>query len=352
VRFVPLKTGRWFLLAVLLALAGLWLAACGSTPEPAPTPTPEPLFVHVRADGSDEYGGLEGAIKAVPLGSTLLLDADTYRLSASLTITKPLTLRGVGMDETVILSEAENYGLRFAGEGPFGAENITFRHEGTASADVVVVQGGEIRFGYCRFTGAFHAEDESARAGLQLLHQTRGEVHDCEAVENASFGILLAEQAQVTLERNQCSDNELVGIGYQDDAGGAARHNTCSRNKAAGIHVAGQAQPTLEDNKSLGNGSGIAYFDQAGGTARRNECSGNGFVGISVGNEAQPTLEKNTCNSNQYGLVFAGSKGGTARGNECARNLVGILVGEEAAPVLEGNNCHDNDEDEVRDLRP
>ena len=346
------KTGRWLLLAVLLALAGLWLAACGSATEPTPTPTPEPRLVHIRADGSDEYGGLEGAIKAVPPGSTLLLDADTYRLSASLTITKPLTLRGVSMDKTVILSEAENYGLRFAGEGPFGAENITFRHEGTASADVVVVQGGEIRFGYCRFIGAHRAEDESARAGLRLLHRTRGVVQDCEAVENSSFGILLAEQAQVTLERNLCNDNELVGIGYQDDAGGMARQNSCTGNKAAGLHVAGQAQPTLEDNKSLGNGSGIAYFDQAGGTARRNECAGNGFVGISVGNEAQPTLEENACNSNQYGLVFAGSKGGTARSNECARNLVGILVGEEAAPVLEGNNCHDNDEDDIRDLRP
>jgi len=321
-RFRSVRAGRWLLPSVLLALAGLWLAACGSTP--TPTPTPEPLFVHVRADGSDEYGGLEAAIKAVPPGSTLLLDGDTYRLSASLTITKALTLRGVGMDETVILSEAENYGLRFAGEGPFGAENITFRHEGTASADVVVVQGGEIRFRHCRFTGAYRAGDESARAGLRLLHQTRGEVHDCEAVENSSFGILR----------------------------GVARHNTCSRNKAAGIHVAGRAQPTLEDNESVANGSGIAFLEQAGGIARRNECSGNGFVGISIGNEAQPTLEENVCNSNQYGLVFAGSKGGTAHGNECARNLVGILVGEEAAPVLKDNNCYDNDEEDLRDLRP
>jgi len=351
-RSVSRRTIRLALLVALLAVVGLFLAACGSTPAPTATPEPEPLYVRVHADGSGEYGSLEATIETVPAGSTLVLDTDTYRLSGPLTITKALKLVGAGMDQTTILSEAGGYGLRFVGPGPFAAENITFRHEGEASADVIVVQGGEISFSYCRFSGALRAQEESARAGLRLLQHTSGEVRGCEAVENSSIGIWLADQAQVTLERNLCNDNELMGIAYQDDAGGLARQNACSGNKAAGIHVAGQAQPTLEDNRSLGNGSGIAYLDQAGGLARGNECSGNGFVGISVGNEAQPTLEANICNSNQYGLVYAGSQGGTARRNECSGNLVGLLVGEGADPVLQDNNCHDNDEENVRDLRP
>jgi parallel beta-helix repeat protein len=281
-----------------------------------------------------------------------VLESGVYKLAGPLEIRKPLTLTGAGMDETLILSEAGGYALRFVGAGPFTLKDLTIQHEGEAEADVVVVQGGLVDFARCRFSGAYRTVDGGDRAGLRLLGSTAGAVQDSEFVENVSIGLLVVDQAQPTLERNVCTDNEMIGIAYRDSSGGAARRNDCSGSQVAGIHVKGQAQPLLEGNHCVGNGSGIIFLENGGGIARKNECSGNGFVGISVGNQAEPLLEENACNSNQYGIVFGGTEGGTARQNEATKNSIGLLIGEDANPELEDNSIRDNDEEDIRDLRP
>ena len=268
------------------------------TPTPVPTPTvpptppapPEPVSVRVAPNGSGYYPSLEAAVDAVPAGSTIVLDPGTYRLVEPLDIGKKLRLVGAGMDQTEIVSQVEDYVVRLSGDGPFTVEDVTFRHQGTAAADVVVVRGGRVTFARCRFTGAVHPEEQSNRAGLRLQGATSGFVRDCVAVENYSTGILLEGRARATLEGNVCRDNEKVGIGYFDNAGGMARRNRCSGN-SFGISVAEQAQPTLEGNIcTVNEKAGIGYFDNAEGVARQNRCSGN-LLGIFVAEQAQPRLE-------------------------------------------------------------
>jgi len=203
---------------------------------------------------------------------------------------------GAGMDETEIFSGAEEHVAHFSGAGPFAAEGITFRHEGTAMADVVVVQGGEVSFACCRFAGLFSEWREGARVGLRLQGETTGIVRDCVAVGNY----------------------------------------------AAGILVEGQSQPTLEGNICTDNGAGIAYFESASGTARQNKCLRNG-EGISVNQHARPTLERNVCSDNTtFGIHCLGKASGVIRQNECARNWVGIFLTGSADPNMEDNNCHGN----------
>ena len=131
-----------------------------STHTPTPTetttstPASESATVRVAPDGSGDFANLEAAIDAVPAGATIMLGPGSYHLAQALDIIKALTLAGAGMDETVIVSEAEDYAVSFSGPGRFAAEDITFRHEGEALADVVVVRGGEIAFARCRFIGA------------------------------------------------------------------------------------------------------------------------------------------------------------------------------------------------------
>jgi parallel beta-helix repeat protein len=368
------------------------------TNTPTPTPTPTPSVIRVEAGGNGHYATLEEAVESAPEGVPIELGAGTFYLEEPLEIRRPITLAGQGMDETEIVSDAEDYVVRFTGDGPFVVEDITFRHEGREAADVVVMRGGEVAFTRCRFTGAVYDEDgDLGGSGLQLEGSTVGVVQACEAEENL-LGIAVIDRAEPTLEGNTatdnetygivywdnaggvargndcswnaagigvgwaaqpllegntCTDNEHYGIVYKDRSGGTARHNECFGNDWGGIAVSNQAEPMLEENVCEDNGViGIYYVDEAGGVARRNECSGNGEAGIIVAYQAEPTLEENVCEDNGVvGIGYADEAGGVARGNECSGNRYGIVVTDAANPELIDNDCHDNIEADVLDER-
>jgi parallel beta-helix repeat protein len=307
----------------------------------------------VEADGSGHYATLEEAVENAPEEVPIELGAGTFHLEDALQIRRPITLRGQGMDKTEIVSDAEDYVVRFVGDGPFVVEDITFRHEGREVADVVLVRGGEIAFTGCRFTGAIYDEDEDlGGSGLQLGGSTVGVVQACEAEENL-LGIYVIDRAEPTLEGNTVTDNEGSGIVYWDNGGGVARGNECSWN-AVGIWVNWAAQPLLEGNTCTDNTYyGIVYSGHSGGTARYNECIGNGGIGIAVAEQAEPTLEENICEDNELaGIYYVDEAGGVARGNECSGNQWGIYVEATADPELIDNDCHDYSEADIVDERP
>ncbi len=304
-----------------------------------PTPTVGPI--HLEADGSGEYATLEEAVQNAPEGAALILGSGSYYLAQPLAINKSLHLVGAGMGRTEIVSEAEGYVIRFSGAGPFSAEGVTFRHQGQAVADVVIVDGGVVSLAHCRFTGAVSGEGGDEGVGLWLRGEANGLAQGC-VVEGNGIGIRVSEQARPSLERNLCAHNAGAGIAYLDDGGGLARQNECSENGSVGILVAGRAEPTLEDNLCADNGDvGIAYSDDGGGLARQNECLWNGVNGIRVGGQAGPTLTENLCANNESaGISYVDSAGGVARQNECAENGgVDIYVAETAAPDLGRNDC-------------
>ena len=342
---------RTSLSVVAVALAvNLPLIACGMLGptrvyEPTATAVSTPVTVRLAPDGRGDYPSLEAAVDAVPAGTTIILEPGTYRLDESLEIRQAVRLVGAGMEETRIVCEAGAYVVRFSGDGPFAAEDITFRHEAEAEANVVVVADGHIDFVRCRFTGAVWTEGTAGRAGLRLEGSTTGAVRECMAVENNGHGIRVVDRAQPTLERNVCTDNRYNGIVYRDSAAGVAVENECFRNGLHGIDVYDQAQPTLEGNVCNDNEeSGITYFGEAGGLACENECSGNGLHGISLQDHAEPTLEQNVCTDNQEGgIVYFEDAAGVARRNECSRNRRnGIAVEGQARPALERNDCSGN----------
>lgn len=351
-------------------VAGLFLSACAPTPEQlnatvtsiaadifaaqtaVPTPTPTPGPIHLRAGGGGDYASLDKAVRGIPDGATVVLGPGTYRLAEPLDIDKPLRLVGAGMDQTMIVSAAEGYVICLTGDGPFVFEDITFRHDSEVEADVVVVQGGEVAFARCRFSGATKVGEEAEeryRAGLWIRGDASGLVQACEFVGNHNVGIAVGEQARPILEHNFCIDNTAVGIGYQDEAGGEARGNDCLRNGRYGISVRNHAQPTLERNLCADSGeAGVAYFEGARGAARQNECVWNGAHGIRVDDQAQPELEGNLCVDHaEAGIAYSDDASGVARSNKCAGNRVGIVVGNEAKPALEQNICGGNVEDGI-----
>lgn len=287
------------------------LSACSTAPTPAEEPTaiatstPPRDEIYVAVDGSGDYLMLEQAIAVAAPRATITLGPGSYRLVRGVEIGKSVKLVGAGMDETEIVSGSPSYVINFSGSGSFAAEGITFRHDGTQMADVMVIERGSADLLNCRFTGAVYEEGKGNRAGLRFRGSSRGTVENCVASNNDNTGILVEQQAQPELRNNICSDNAVVGIGYMD----------------------------------LG-----------AGLASENECTGN-RIGIGVAVEAKPTLERNKCNDNDYGIAYVENGGGEGYGNECSRNKVGISVGPSSTAQLSENDCRDNSEEDIRDSR-
>jgi len=315
----------------------------------APTVTPTP--VHVAEDGSGDYPGLEEALAAVPPESTILLDPGTYRLKHKLEIDKTISLRGAGMDQTIVVGDDATYVIRFTGPGTFTLQGITLRYEGTPWANVVSVKDGDIDFSDCSFTGGIYDDNENkGGAGLFTSGNTSGEIADCRSEDNGLHGFNLHDASILTLERNICSNNSQSGIAYWQNSGGLAKENNCLNNGLHGILVQDQAQPILERNTCTNNSQdGIAYWGNSGGLANENNCLNNGLNGIEVREQAQPTLEGNTCQGNTYhGILFNDNSRGEVRENQIMQNgQHGIRLKGDAAPTLESNIIKDNQENGI-----
>ncbi|MGQ9554239.1 MAG: protein kinase domain-containing protein [Anaerolineae bacterium] len=332
--------------------------AIRETPSDTPTPTATVTVltdtpklapsseIHLRADGSGDYPSLAEAVQAAPEGATIYLEAGSYKLARPVDIERRLKLVGAGKEQTEIICAAENYVLRVARGTSFIAEDIAFRHEGRAIANVVIVEGGESEFNRCLFQGGiWDKEAQNGGSGILLRGNAVVTVRDSFAQGNGLYGIEAVGSAKVTLVGNICSDNEGGGISFWGRATGVARKNNCSGNGYHGIAVNERADPILAENTCDKNQyDGIGYFGDGTGKAIGNECSGNGYHGIAVNERAHPTLESNYCHDNEdSGISYFDDGGGTANNNECSGNkLHGIAVSNQAKPMLENNNCHDN----------
>ena len=294
------------------------------TPRPTPSRTPTrpatptrptgPTTVWLEADGSGDYATIQEAIDAVEPGSTLVLGEGTFRPSRNLSIAKPISILGAGINLTTI----EGSLAVFKGSGPFAVEDITFNfdYDPDDCCGGVEVEDGEFVFRRCRFTRGW--------AGIRIGGGSIGIVEDCEA-DHLTYGIEVFDAAQPTLENNRLSDNENSGIAYFDNAAGVARKNECFNN-STGIWV------------HLGNPTLVG-----------NVCRGNTLYGIQVYHQSAATVEDNVCNHNgDSGILFLPGSSGIIQGNECAWNGVHGIGVPGSNAILGTNYCHDNGGTDIR----
>jgi parallel beta-helix repeat protein len=312
-------------------------------PAPVPQAGQEETLISLKPGGGGDYASLADAIHSAPPGAHILLEPGLYPLEEAITVDRPLMLEGASDQQTIILSATAEHLLQFKGSGPFSATGITFRHEGTEPANVVVVLGGEVDFAFCTFTGGVFSDEASYGGnGLFLGGSTTGRVYSCEAKGNQEQGILLREQAQPSITLSSLHHNGGCGIGYFGQAAGYAGANVASDNALHGICLSDTATPVLEDNTCRRNNySGIVYYAQSGGEARNNDCSLNGQDGIALQGQAQPLLEGNSCFANgQTDIAYYENAGGTAQANRCSTDApYGLYVVESASPNLVDNQC-------------
>jgi hypothetical protein len=165
----------------------------------------------------DNATDLIAAVTAIGSGGgTVWLCPGTYTLTASLTLSSNLYLKGAGMEATIIELTASftNILVSTTSATHFGVENLTIKGKGTPSvstdlqAGISVLSGSSNgRFANCRFT--------DVTTGIQVAASNFCEVLDCEfksirgiaSTQGQGYGALM-ENGGDHLIRG-CSFNEI-----------------------------------------------------------------------------------------------------------------------------------------------
>ena len=178
-------------------------------------------------------------------------------------------------------------------------------------------------------------------AGMIFIGDAGGEVSNNVVQDHPSHGMIIGGNSAPDLNGNTFRGNGRLGILYDENSGGTARNNL-SEGNAIGIAVSDKSAPLLEGNTLRDNGlSGIFYNDEAAGVARGNTSELNRSRGISVAGNANPTIEDNFLSGNlDLAMIFSGNSTAKVSGNRCEGNgNLDFFVVEAAEPELLKNLC-------------
>jgi len=208
----------------LAALSVAVLAACGRAAPPQPTAFQKDLQ--------------ERLIRAQP-GETVEIPAGRHELSRTLTLTgkSGITLRGAGMDKTI---------LSFAGQTT-GAEGIKVAADGFTLEGLTIQDTKGDAFKIERSDGVV-VRDVKAE-------WTRGPHPD-----NGAYGIYPVQCTNVLIEGAVAIGASDAGIYVGQSSQVLVRKSRAERN-VAGFELENTKQGELVDNEAVGNTGGILVFD-------------------------------------------------------------------------------------------
>ncbi len=290
-------------------------------------------------------------VKRIKQGGKVEIAAGTYILDEPLTLTKSVQLIGAGQDKTFITSSTSGHVVEFKGNGKFVARGISFEHTGNSTANVLVVNSGEINLADCSFKGGVRHNENwddywnytNGGVGLWIGGDVKGYVSNS-IIDNNEDGFQIGGNAELILEQNTIKNNSMFGIIYGENSRGTALSNIVEGNGLHGIGISGESQPKLEQNILKGNAeAGIYYNENAKGTAIDNTIEENGLIGIGVSGEAQPRLEQNTLRNTGPGIIYQDNAKGIAVGNIIEESSWdGIRLSGEAQPKIEQNTIRNH----------
>lgn len=292
---------------------------------------------NVPADGT-----FEEAVQRVRPGGLITIDAGRYILDVGVIISKPLKIKGMGSDLTVIESSVKGTILSVETDGLFAMENVGVLRAGEQTGNLLSISAREVVMKFCAVTGnSVRGEYNNYLSGIRVGSSIVVLVEDT-IVTCCDFGIVVGKCAEIMLQRNRCEMNRRPGILFSDSATGTAVNNICSRNNHAGILIEEQSVAILIGNHCEGNEvSGIMYYNSTG-TVENNSCNLNWYSGIEVNRQAKVNLIDNRCEQNRYAGISFYASAGTAENNVCSRNtFYGIAVNQSEANLI-GNRCEEN----------
>ena len=200
---------------------------------------------------------IQAAIDAAPAGAVIVLSEG--RWEENVKIEKSLTLRGTGVDGTVIAGVEEGYPVIWIA-GPEEGEPISVAIQGLsiteaegkcADPDKGICAHGVLIEGRSQVAIASCTISENP-TGIVLFVPALAEITGCTISGNGG-GIGLLGSAQAMITGCTISDNR-GGIALSNSARAEITDSTISENKEAGIELWGSAQATVEGNEIINNG--------------------------------------------------------------------------------------------------
>ncbi|WP_189062828.1 right-handed parallel beta-helix repeat-containing protein [Deinococcus arenae] len=289
---------------------------------------------------------VQALLAALEAGEELQLERGVYVLDQPVTVRGPLTLRGAGMKDTVILSAAAEDTLIFQ-QADATLSDLTVAHAGTLPARSLQLDGGHLTLNRVQLAGAVRDDDLSEYgSGLWVKGDSEAVIHTATFTANA-FGLYVSDTSHVDVSASTFSGNRDGGLYFRDASGGTVEGNTIQATAAHGIHVTDHADPTISANRIHDNrGRGVTVYGQAIPTLQENTIENNVLQGVGVQDYASPTLTGNVIQNNrQSGVTYFDNAGGTAQGNTVQNNrTAGFRMMNAAQPVLDGNTVTRNRE--------
>jgi len=203
-------------------------------------------------EGRGRYATIGAAVAAAREGETINIWPGHY--AEELTITKSLTLRGMGQRGEVVIEGRRASALRF--EAAHGAiVGLTLRQAGGKNADCVVIAAGKVEIGDCDIS----AETGGACVNIMSRDEVllrKNSIHD-----GGGWGVFAGGTGIVTLEENEIMAHAYSGLTIMRGAYVIARGNVIIRNAQHGVRIDLGGGGSFEDNDLRGNFLGAWNID-------------------------------------------------------------------------------------------
>jgi hypothetical protein len=294
-------------------------------------------------------------------------------------------LVGAGADETVLRSIAPGAGLLIDADGDVAVSDLTLRHEGTASASVVIVTAGGFDLQGLTLTGGVSAESGAGGFGLILRSSDNPlraagslqRVTDVRLFDHDGGGIFVGSDATPSIDDVVVEQSGGCGLCFVENAAGTVRSlvvqavpigvrvddeaapllsDLSIRDTSIGVALTGTGSPGITQSRVLGArtgfevvGSGsprlrdvtvsdsvdiaVRLAEATKASVRGLEINGSTTVGIGVTDNAAPTLTSLTIStSGDVGILWAGDASGSARQLRLVSSRLAIQISDSAAP--------------------
>lgn len=226
--------------------------------------------------GDGTYKSLQEAVDAIAPGGTITIAGGSF--AGSITLWKPLVLRGAGGEQTRLRAAAGRHLVL-----SITAEGQGVRLERLAVTDS---QGdGLLIYGQVSLTNTIISGHGGT--AIVLLGAAVVQIKDSFIKDNVgeyTSGIAAFDSVQLSIENTTVSGNSDGGIWVGDSARATITSNTISGNGSSGIWVSNAAEVTIQGNTVSNNGDdGITVYSdppQAKATIIENAITNNEGYGI------------------------------------------------------------------------
>jgi parallel beta-helix repeat protein len=299
------------------------------------TPPAVSLLVHVPED----VRSIQEAIDILQPGGVIIIAAGDY--PSAVTITKDLTLQGMGIDKTVIRNVIQT--LPEARKVTIQGVTVTKGRDGIRLCEMTEADIKAVRV---------VDNDETGVLVPASTYATLDEV----IVERNQRGIVITDEAQATISKSLIFENRLrvspsVALPFAPSEISGSVSPTSAVNQSldqeeafkpgyfAGIVTTDSAQVTVRNSKLSNNENGLVITDTARAIVEGSEIIGSEFAGVlTLDGGSFEICETIISKNGLWGVQVNDSAAGTIAISQIKENWGGLqILGSDAGVTLSGN---------------